>query len=208
MGAGSLSRRIGLVVALCLGAGCSADTGNEAAEAPVEAEKVAVGNAPDAAEKGSMIGLGLTADGLHLYDRQSDSTRVLRFGMKQSEVMAALAFEGVADRGLLEECGAGPLDVASWPNGLAVYFQDGKWLGWASGPRPDGNKKLAAAMTTEGMGPGSYREELEREYGPIKVAESTLGAEFEAGGMFGIFDSDLPGAMVTNMWAGVSCNMR
>ncbi|MGI8611991.1 MAG: hypothetical protein ACR2KH_06965 [Sphingomicrobium sp.] len=125
------------------------------------------------------------------------------FGTARQAVLAALAFRGApAGTGTLEECGAGPLDQASWNDGLTLYFQDSKFAGWALG----GDSKGTLA-TASGIGPGSTRAELESAY-EAKVFESTLGTEFAAGDLFGILDGKGAGAKVTHLWAGTSCNMR
>jgi hypothetical protein len=40
------------------------------------------------------------------------------------------------------------------------------------------------------------------------VQESTLGHEFDAGGLFGVLDGSSPGARIDVLWAGASCTFR
>ncbi|MEJ7776613.1 MAG: hypothetical protein WKF52_04325 [Sphingomicrobium sp.] len=187
-------------------AACSASPDPVAENQPAEAAPVAI-PAPTAsgeivADAGAQPALAIDGEGLRLFDVKSGSARPLAFGAPRRQVLAALAFRGSPETGMLEECGAGPLDYASWGDRLTLYFQDGKFVGWAASDRGSGR-----VSTASGVGPGSTRAELQDAYS-AKVFESTLGTEFEAGGLFGILESPQPAAKVTTMWGGTSCNMR
>lgn len=110
---------------------------------------------------------------------------------------------GPAGQGTNQDCGAGPVQYANWPDGLSLVFRKGTFVGWGL----DGRAKGALA-TAIGIGPGSTRAELEAAYANIKVNQTSLGTEFSGGGFFGVLDGDGPGARVTDMWAGVSCVAR
>ncbi len=146
--------------------------------------------------------LAVEGEGLRLFDRESGAARPIAFGTARDAVMAALAFRDPPDTGRQEECGAGPLDYAAWPDGLKLYFQQGKFAGWALDRRASG-----ALSTASGIGPGSSRAELEAAYA-VKVAQSTLGTEFTAGALSGLLDGPARDGSVSNMWAGTSCNFR
>ena len=89
--------------------------------------------------------------------RVNGSARPIPFGTPREATLAALGFRGApSDTGTLEECGAGPLDQASWPDGLTLYFQEAKFLGWALAG--NATNKLT---TASGIGVGSTRAELE-----------------------------------------------
>ncbi len=151
--------------------------------------------------------LAVEGEGLRLFDRQSGSARPLAFGLPRDTVISALAFRGEPGIGTNGECGAGPLDTASWPDGLTLYFQGGKFVGWAADRRGNDGTDVPAIITAANVGPGSTRAELESAYS-AKVFESTLGTEFSAGDLFGVLDGTRPTSRITAMWAGASCNMR
>jgi len=199
-----------IVFALALAA-CSpgADKGAATAERPTAAAPAAKPAPAVSAEpaKAKPPALALAGEGLMLFDRESGSSRTLGFGIWGEQLLDALAFRGPPVGGTLDECGAGPLQQASWNDGLTVYFQDGKFVGWAAGgggnSKP-GSERLANAA---GIGPGSTRAELDSAL-VAKVFESTLGTEFAAGDLFGILDGTGKAARITHMWAGISCNFR
>ena len=106
------------------------------------------------------------------------------------------------ERGANSECGAGPLQFASWDDGLTAWFQDGVFVGWAL------NGAGARATTMSGLGMGTTRAELEGGPTVVEVKETTLGQEFNAGGVFGVLDGPGAGARVETLWGGTTCNFR
>lgn len=146
--------------------------------------------------------LAIEAEGLRLFNPDTGAARPISFGMAQADVITALAFRGPAGTGTMEECGAGPLQYANWPDGLGLHFQGDKFVGWTVDGRSDN-----ALTTASGIGTGSTRAELEAAYS-VEVSETTLGTEFSAGELFGILDGKSNTAKITNLWAGVSCNFR
>ena len=160
---------------------------------------------PEPVEQAVMPRLGLDADGLRIVNPESGSTRPIAFGDSMAAVMRQLvALRGPAERARNEECGAGPIDVASWSDGLRLAFQDDLFVGWSV----DGRQPGAEAFTTlAGLGVQSPRTVLDSAYAAT-VEETSLGTEFAAAGLYGILDSAQPDARVETMWAGVSCSFR
>ena len=195
--------RTAILPALALLAACASEptSGGDNAATPANlgapiAQTAAPAVQPDPA-------LAIDGEGLRLFNPVNGSARPIPFGTPREGTLAALGFRGApSDTGTLEECGAGPLDQASWPDGLTLYFQEGKFLGWALG-----GKDTTKLTTASGIGLGSTRAELEAGYS-VEVAESSLGTEFSAGDIFGILGGKGPKASITHLWAGTSCNMR
>jgi len=174
----------------------------EAAEEPASAPASSVqpgaeAPATSAPVPASTRAVALDPEGLRLVDRQSGSTATLPFGQPAEQVaaMVGAAISGApAERGTNSECGAGPLDYATW-NGLTLWFQNGAFAGWAA--------NAAGPTLMSGVGVGSSRADLEGAH-VIEVEETTLGTEFSFGGIYGILEN----GRVSNLWAGVSCNFR
>lgn len=160
---------------------------------------------PDPVVQAVMPLVGLDADGLRIVNPESGSTRPIAFGDSMAAVVRQIvSLRGPAERGRNEECGAGPIDFASWPDGLQLAFQDDLFVGWSVNGRQPG----AEAFTTlAGLGVQSPRSVLDSAY-VATVEETSLGTEFAAGGLSGLLDSDRPDARVETMWAGVSCTFR
>jgi hypothetical protein len=115
--------------------------------------------------------------------------------------------------GINTECGAGPLKMASWSNGLTLVFQEKKsgaakewqFVGWYAGAASGVAPKVA---TMAGVGIGSSRAALEGVYA-VKVAKTTLGQEFSTtAGLYGLLDGPGKEALITSLWSGTSCNFR
>lgn len=157
---------------------------------------------PPAAMTPAPLALAVEGEGLRLFNPANGAARPLPFGTARTLVLTALSERGAPERGTQSECGAGPLDYAAWPDGLKLYFQQDKFTGWALDGRAAGK-----VSTASGIGPGSSRTELEAAYA-IDVVQSTLGPEFTAGDLSGLFDGPGPSASVAALWAGTSCNFR
>ena len=181
------------------GAAAGNDAKVEAGTAPPPASSATPANAAAPAAGASLV---IDGQGLALIGGEPASARPLRFGTPREQVLAALAFRGApSESGRLEECGAGPLDYASWADGLTLHFQDGGFAGWAVRGRG------AQAASSNGIRIGSSRAELERA-GGANIFESSLGTEFEGGGLAGVLDGSGKSARITHLWAGASCVMR
>lgn len=195
--------RLVLLAAFALLAACESEPAPTEANAAAPANLAAPPADAPAPTSAAQPVLAIEGDGLRLFNPVNGAARPIAFGTPRQATLDALTFRGApSETGTLEECGAGGLDLASWSDGLTLYFQDEKFVGWAV--RGEAKGKLT---TASGIGPGSTRAELESAYA-AKIFESTLGTEFTAGDVFGILDGKGAGARITNLWAGASCNMR
>ena len=137
-------------------------------------------------------------DGIHL----SESDLRIDFGRSEQGVVAAmtkLMFEPPQSSVLNAECGAGPIKTVTWKEGLSLLFQNGAFRDWSV--------NRAVFITTNGYSTGMTRRML-RDRGFSDFQQTTLGSEFEVGGIFGLVEETGPNAPVTVMWAGVSCFFR
>jgi hypothetical protein len=93
----------------------------------------------DSSEKNPQI-LALTANALQLVDLRSGSTREISFGMPFNQlvrIVSRVVNSEPSSVGVNTDCGAGPLKMARWSNGLSLVFVETKqgdsaWLfaGW------------------------------------------------------------------------------
>lgn len=97
-----------------------------------------------------------------------------------------------------QECGAGPLVIASFPNQIDLIFQDDRLAGWFL-------IDDATIQTWTGLQVGSARDALETA-GLVSFFESGIGTEFSAGDLFGLMDED--GSGVAAIWSGTTCIFR
>ena len=158
---------------------------------------------PSAAKPSSAPRLTVDGDGLRWFLQPSGSARPIAFGSPQAGVIASMeAVRGVADRGTNQDCGAGPVEYATWSDGLSLVFQKNRFVGWSLS-----NRAKDIITTAAGLGPGSTRAELESAYSAA-VSTTSLGYEFSAGAIHGVLDGGSASARITDMWAGVSCSAR
>ncbi len=150
--------------------------------------------------------LALDPKGLQLVNASTGSTRTLSFGMKEAEVMSFLTnLRGKPrDRGVNQECGAGPLGYATWSDGLTVRFNQGRFVGWSVDGRSKGANKLTMIS---GIGTGSTRIQLEKVY-VVKINQTSLGTEFSNNGFGGLLSGTKRSDRVTNLWSGTTCLFR
>ncbi len=154
--------------------------------------------------------VALDAEGLRFVEPTTGSTRLLAFGTGVDQAVAAVARSRgePRERATLADCG---LDFASWPGGLTVYATGGQFVGWAASepaPGAGGDADPARAPTTmASVGVGSARADLDGAY-DARVTATTLGSEFEAGGIHGVLSGPGPEGRVTSLWAGTSCVFR
>lgn len=189
----------------------AAPTGPTAA--PAAAPTPAPAAAPAALPAGepapaTTLRLALDGEGLRLVDPASGATRPLAFGQPIAPVIDAVRrSQGTAPTESTNgECGAGPLDMATWPDGLTLVSQGGTFRGWSLNPR-SGTDASARPTTMAGIGLGSTRVELDAAYNAT-ITPSSLGTEFAAGGLYGVLDSASAPARITALWAGTSCVFR
>jgi hypothetical protein len=194
-------RYCGIAAALALAA-CSGEAPTEQSAKTAPADATAVRAAEQDSVTKESPSFAVEAEGLRLFNKQSGSARAIAFGTPRDDVLAMLTFRGKPETGTNGECGAGALDYANWPDGLGLFFQDGKFAGWNLNERSKG-----AISTASGIGPGSSRADLEAAYA-ADISETTLGTEFAAGELFGLLDGKEPAAKITYMWGGLSCNFR
>ena len=193
------------IIAAAALAACSQSPAD--APAPESAAPTAApATASEATRSATSPALAVEAEGLRLFDPASGSARPIPFGTARAQVMTALAARGAAETGTNGECGAGPLDFATWADGLTLWFQDGALAGWALNGAAEGAAG-GGASTASGLTIGSTRADLDSAYAAT-VEQSTLGTEFAAGELYGLLDGEGSGARVTALWAGVSCNFR
>ena len=142
----------------------------------------------------------LEAEGIRLVDSTSGSARPLAFGAPMEQAVAALAAgfgSAPAERETNNECGAGPLALVRWAGGFTALFQEDRFAGWVAA---DG------LTTADGVGVGSRRAAL-ADHG-AQVEQSSLGTEFNAGGLGGLLSSDAADARIIALWAGTTCHFR
>ena len=124
------------------------------------------------------------------------------FAAGQTEVEAALArtLGKPGETGDMPECGAGPMEFASYPGGLTANFQNGTLVGWNWSGGTD------AIVFSEAIGIGTARSEVEAMPGFALIEDSTLGEEFALGeeGPFGFFED----GKVSMLYAGTQCFFR
>lgn len=158
--------------------------------------------------------LALTSDALQLVNSETGSTTQIVFGKPLEQMVETLnkvLDSKVASIGVNSECGAGPLKMAVWKNGLNIVFKaqkstgDWQFAGWYLGKPSDNLKGL---QTMAGIGIGSTRQEMESAYS-IKLTKTSLGHEFStSGGLYGILDGTRNDSKITDMWSGLTCIFR
>lgn len=194
-------------------AACSPEPSNEKADdaGPVVAPDATQGVPPSATEAvksdpvvAEQPKLTVDGEGLRWFLPPNGSARPLAFGTPEADVLASLErVRGPAGKGVNQDCGAGPVQYANWPDGLSLVFQNGEFAGWGLDRRASG-----ALATANGVGPGMTRLELAGSFGSVSFQNTTLGTEFAAGDIFGLLDGSGTDAEITDMWAGVSCVAR
>lgn len=172
------------------------ETAPAASPAPASSPETPPAQAPAPPVSKIRMVAGLDGEGVRLVDRETGSTRLIAFGTQ-----AEAAHEAVARirtepprQGANPDCGAGALDYSQWED-LILWFQDDAFVGWASNaPGPS---------TLNGIGVGMTYVQLEQSGTTIAYGETSLGKTFSAGSISGVVNDD---GVVSNLWAGVSCN--
>ena len=158
--------------------------------------------------------ISLTSNALQLVNSQTGSTTEVNFGKPLDEMVETInkvLQSKVSSIAINSECGAGPLKIAVWKNGLNLIFKEQKsnkewqFVGWYLG-KPSGN--IQTLKTMAGIGIGSTLQEMESAY-VIKVTKTSLGNEFStSSGLYGIFNGPGKDAKITDMWSGLTCIFR
>ena len=130
------------------------------------------------------------------------------FGRAQDgavRAVASLLGRGPSSIERVAECGAGPVTMAGWDNGLTLLFRDGDFAGWLWRP---GRQGAGQVTTASGLTPGDPRAEAaalpDVRFLPTTLPPTLGHEEFVAGGLGGLIE----GGAVTNLWAGVTCFFR
>ncbi|GAB2707601.1 hypothetical protein GCM10027272_22130 [Hymenobacter frigidus] len=171
------------------------------------------------APSGSPATLALADNAVQLVNAKTGSTTTIPLGRPFDPLVRTITNalgEPPARVGVNGECGAGPLKMATWANGLTLAFQaqnrgdaspgrEWQFAGWSLNPGRGAGRPPA---TMAGVSLGTTRAEVESAY-VIKVVQSSLGYEFStASGLYGLFDGAGPQARVSALWSGTSCVFR
>lgn len=185
----------------------------------VEENKEKIPDSTATVESKSTHGLILTSDALQIVNKNTGSTSEIPFGKpfdQMTEIVNNILQSKPKSIGVNTECGAGPLKMATWNNGLTLVFQkkesesktpETEWYfaGWFVGSNSENSPRIS---TMAGISIGSTRAEMESAY-VITVNKTSLGYEFStASGLSGIFDGANKESKITNLWSGLSCNFR
>lgn len=160
-------------------------------------------NAPEAASAtlGERIPLALSGDGLQLVDPDSGRTRMIAFDTPRTETLA-LVKSALGDPSGTSRCDVAPLAAAQFGERIALYFENDRFAGWSANPR--GGRSMSSMS---GVRIGSTRAELEDSLVP-EISQTSLGTEFNAGGLSGVFSGTGQEARIEGLWAGMACIAR
>ncbi|MGA9581976.1 MAG: hypothetical protein WBR13_08420 [Allosphingosinicella sp.] len=191
--------------------GCS---GDNASNTTARGAAAAAGNAATPANVASRVEQGahgeetatprllLTAEGI---EPGGTEAAKIAFGTDgRGAITRVGALLGAHDSETSTECGAGPMEFASFDQ-MVLMLQQGKLVGWEL--RQFSEQPWIG--TPGGVTIGTPRSELQAALGAAPAVErSSLGVEFSAGGFHGVLSADGPDATVTALWAGTNCVMR
>ena len=181
-------KRFAPLALLLLAAACS--------EAPRPADQTSAAEtaAPEAAT--ARVALALDQEGLRAVNVENGSTVLVAFDQPEAQTVALVSRalgDEPAETGVNSDCGAGPLNFASWDDGLTLWSHEGRFVGWAvnrEGP-----------TTMGGIGVGSSRALIDESL-VAEFSHGSMGKQFKSGNLHGV----LHDGRVAHMWAGVSCN--
>jgi hypothetical protein len=100
-------------------------------------------------------------------------------------------------------CDAGPSTIDTHDEGLLLYYRDDRLIGWFVDREAGGDLR-----TRSGIGLGSTLAELNAAQSDVRVFESSLGTEFEAGLLAGTLSVPGPRGRITVLWSGDACIVR
>ncbi|HEX2206493.1 MAG TPA: hypothetical protein VHG93_02365 [Longimicrobium sp.] len=143
----------------------------------------------------------LSSDGLEVI--AGGVTRALAFGTAQTRVLTEVGgvLGAPAEQGTMDECPAGPLYQVGYGTGLQLVFQDSAFVGWFA-------RQGSPFRTAREIGPGSTLRQLKTAYSATKVEETSLGYEFDAGGLYGVVTDTTDAGVVEVVFAGTNCIFR
>ena len=149
--------------------------------------------------------LRLAPGGLETAEPSLHSSGQIEFGQEQAQVIERIAaIRGRPTRsGHDTECGAGAMEFTAF-GPLRVNFQGGRFVGWLlDGPAdPPIEEEYGLAI-------GSPRRDLaESDQGAAQFSRTSLGTEFDMGGIRGLMTSDRHDAVVLSLYAGTNCLFR
>ena len=185
------------VFAVLMLAACDPNAAEEPAAAP---EAPAADDAATDAGAEAATAIALDGEGLRLVNPETGSTNLVAFGTPYDETIMAVhaAMGDPTDSGENAECPPGPLTFSQFGQDTTLYFQDGAFAGWFT--------RDPEQSTMNGIKPGSTRAELDSSGSEIELTETSLGQEFDAGGVYGIMNEDA--SAVDLLWAGANCFAR
>ncbi|WP_331126485.1 hypothetical protein [Longimicrobium sp.] len=199
------SWRVLLAAALLLAACGSEEPSADAARgAAPDSAPVAAAAAPATVDTAQPAGANpkivLAPDGLQVTGGAAPG--LIAFGGPQARVLAEAGAVLGAPRngGMQEECPAGPLYQTTF-GAVQLVFQDSAFVGWAT--QPD-----SPLRTAEGIGPGSTLSQVRAAYPAATVDQTSLGTEFAAGDLYGVFSDSTTSSELEIMFAGINCIFR
>lgn len=194
-------RRLLWMAGLLVVSGCAQDRAESAPDPPPGADpEPAVDVTAPAPPLDQLPLLALDGEGLRAVNAATGSTRLLAFGARESRAMEVLTTHfgtDPVDEGEAADCGA---DYARWMEGLTVWFDRDRFVGWAV-------REGSGLTTLDGWGAGSTRADVEASR-TLTIEPSSLGVEFTVGGIAGILESTAARARIQHLWAGHVCLAR
>lgn len=155
--------------------------------------------------------LALDGEGLRIIRAPSGATRLVSFGDDRAAVIAIIDRVIGGPPPTLADNLDCPATVATWSgSGLQLWFTAdaaARFVGWSLGGPAPTDSTAPRFTTMSGIGLGSTRAALDSVY-VATIARSSLGVEFNAGGLAGLLASAQASAPVRNMWAGQVCLAR
>ncbi|UAB77365.1 aspartate-semialdehyde dehydrogenase [Erythrobacter sp. SCSIO 43205] len=124
-------------------------------------------------------------------------------GQNEVETSVAKILGEPTGTNTIEECGAGPMVITSYPGELNVNFQEGSLVGWNVGAAPSGEGQKIRVDADIQI--GTPLDELDGAAGYAPIEGSTLGEEFAIGERMGGF---VDKGAVSMLYAGTQCFFR
>lgn len=141
-----------------------------------------------------------TARGLSVASEDGTARADIPFGTGFQDTMHSLVpiLGWEVEVGFPQECGAGPMVSADFPNDITLMFQDDRLAGWFLG-RGD------LLVTETGLWHGAPVGNLTTP-GGAAFFDSGLGTEFSAAELYGVLSEDA--ATIEAIWTGTNCIFR